>query len=75
MVKGVSARNHRPGLKYLLGHRFLSNQDYIESSILSFFFDYDKIAFALICLDTRYDQRVSGFILCEDAPKITFLTS
>ena len=23
--------------------------------------------------DTRYDQRVAGFILCEDVPKITFL--
>ena len=24
--------------------------------------------------DARYDQRVPGFILCEDVPKISFLT-
>ena len=38
------------------------------------FFDLDKIAFDIFCFDTKYDRRVSGFILCQDAPKITFLT-
>ena len=50
----------------------LSNQDYIKSRILIFFFDYDKIVHNIL-FDTIYDQRVSGFILCKDVPKINFL--
>ena len=51
----------------------LSNQDYIESSIL-IFFRLRQNCFEYFLFDARYDQKVSGFILCEDAPKSTFLT-
>ena len=50
-----------------------SNQDYIESSIL-IFFQLRQNRFEYFLLDTKFDQKVSGFILCEDAPKSTFLT-
>ena len=51
----------------------LSNQHYIESSIL-IFFRLRQNRFEYFLFDTRYGQRVSGFILREDAPKSTFLT-
>ena len=50
-----------------------SNQDYIESSIL-IFFRLRQNCFEYFLFDARYDQKVSGFILCEDATKSTFLT-
>ena len=73
MVKGAQCLKPKTWIQLSTWPSLLSNQDYIESNIL-IFFDYDKIAFNIFLLDTRYDQRVSGFILCEDAPKITFLT-
>ena len=51
----------------------LSNQHYIESSIL-IFFRLRQNRFKYFLFDSRCDQRVSGFILYEDAPKSTFLT-
>ena len=53
---------------------FLSYQDYIESSVLNFFFNYDKIVYNIALFDPRYGQKVSGFILREDASNMTFLT-
>ena len=50
-----------------------SNEHYIESSIL-IFFRLRQNRFQCLFFDTRYDHKVSGFILCEDAPKSTFLT-
>ena len=40
----------------------------------SFLFRLQQNRFQYFLFDANYDQRVSGFILCEDAPKITFLT-
>ena len=50
----------------------LSNQEYIESSIL-IFFPLQQKRFEYLLFDTTYDQRVSGFILYERIPKISFL--
>ena len=49
----------------------LSNQHYIESRIL-IFFRLRQNGFEYFLFDTRYDQRVSGFILCKDIPKTRF---
>ena len=41
----------------------LPNKDYIESRI---FFRFRQNRFQYVLFDYRYDQRVSGFIFCED---------
>ena len=51
----------------------LSSQSYNESNIL-IWFPLRQNRFQYFLFDTRYDQRVSGFILTEDVPKNTFLT-
>ena len=52
----------------------LSSQHFIDSSIL-IFFRLRENRFEYFLFDTRYDQKVSGFVLCEGTPNNTFLTS
>ena len=41
--------------------------------MLILFLIWTKLFFNIFCFDTGYDHRVSGFILCDDSSKITFL--
>ena len=66
MVKGASDYNLTPRFNYLVGYRFYQTKIILNVAHL-IFFHVDKIAFNIFCFDTRYDQRVSGFILCEDS--------
>ena len=71
MVKGACAEVLRPGFNSLVGHRYYRTNILLNLEIL--IFHYDKIVYNIFLFDTRYDQRVSGFILCKDVPKISFL--
>ena len=72
MVKGTSAKP-KTWVQYSGWSSLSSNQDYIDSSILIFLSNTTK-SLSYFFFDTKFDQTVSGFILCEDAPKSTFLT-
>ena len=67
------AWNLRPGFNYLLAHHFYQTNIILNLAYL-LFFRLRQNCFEYFMFDTRYDQRVSGFILSEDATKSTFLT-
>ena len=71
MVKVASAWNLRPGFNTLLGHRFYQTNIILNLAHYFFFFHFDEIVYTFL-FDARYDQRVSGFILCEDVLQINF---
>ena len=71
MAKGASEGDLSPGFIYLFGHRFFQNK--ILLNLAFNFFSITTKLFVISFFDTRYDQRVSGFILCENVPKISFL--
>ena len=70
MVNGASAEILRPGFNSLVGHRFHHTDILLNLAI--FIFHYDKIVYNIFLFHTIYDQRISGFIFCEDVPKISF---
>ena len=62
-----------PWVNYLVGHRLYQTKVILNlSNIFNFFSIRTKSLLIFFVLTLRYDQKVSGFVLRGDSPKINF---